>query len=139
MFKQIIQKQILNFLQDYVQDFDNEFTLDLLGNRGEMKISELHIKEDALKALQLPLRLKSGWVSSLHILIPLDWKRHPVQISMEELFVVTGPIASANFDNKLRIEGQQQDLPPNLTLTLTPSPYPYRHPIPRYHLTLIIL
>jgi hypothetical protein len=38
---------------------------------GEMKIAKLRIREDALKSLQLPIRLKSGWVSNLHMLIPM--------------------------------------------------------------------
>lgn len=108
MFKQVIQDRILQVLQDYIQDFDNDFTFDLLSTRGEMKISRLRIREDALKSLQLPIRLKSGWVSDLHMLIPLNLKREPVQVSMEEVYLVVGPTSSDSFDYDLYVEGQQK-------------------------------
>ena len=34
MFKQVLQARILQVLNDYIEDFDNDFRFDILGTRG---------------------------------------------------------------------------------------------------------
>ena len=86
---------------------------------GNLRLSHLRIKPDALSALQLPVVLKHGYIGSLHIVIPFAdlaglaksslAKSTPVlkvQVHLENVFIVAGLVRK--FDGQEHVKGMRK-------------------------------
>ena len=105
MFKQIITDVIGQQLGNYIQGFDSDsFGLDL---RGNVRLKNLRIKADALSELQLPIRVKHGFVGSLHIVFPFGsiagLGKDPVVVNLEDVHLVAGLVRE--FDGQEHMAG----------------------------------
>jgi vacuolar protein sorting-associated protein 13D len=60
---------------------------------GAVELENLPLKKDALKSLDLPLEVKSGFVGRITLKIPLRQLRsEPWVISIDNLYLVAGPV-----------------------------------------------
>ena len=86
---------------------------------GNLRLKKLRLKPDALQEFQLPVKLKHGYVGSLHIVIPfVGITSTPVQVNLEDVFLVMGLMRE--FDGRAHIKGmrkakeQAAPIPPHL-------------------------
>lgn len=113
MFKQVIQNRISHILKDYVEDFAErqqlEFSIDFFSRQGELKMTQLRLKEDALKTLQLPVRLKSGYIGKVNVVIPwTNFTDRAVQVELEDIYLILGRTHTEAFDYEAHREGQRK-------------------------------
>ena len=73
---------------------------------GNLRLKKLRLKPDALQEFQLPVKLKHGYVGSLHIVIPfVGITSTPVQVNLEDVFLVMGLMRE--FDGRAHIKGMR--------------------------------
>lgn len=86
-------------LGDYVTGFESKNLK--FSFSGELELSNLQLKRSALDGLDLPISIKSGFLSKLFLSVP--WRSlgsQPAIIRIEKIFVLVGPatVASVRFD-----------------------------------------
>lgn len=97
--KAIVGDQLKAFIDDF-----NESSLEW--ERGEIKLQNVKLKEDCLRGLSLPVKLKSGWIGNLTVKIKLTaLHSQPVKVTLEDVFVVAGTIDT--FDEQTMREVQR--------------------------------
>ncbi|KAJ3439892.1 vacuolar protein sorting-associated protein 13c [Anaeramoeba flamelloides] len=111
MLRKIVSSQLNKYLGDYVKKLDKkQLKIGLWG--GDVELHDLELKTDSLNDLKLPIQVKSGFLGSLILKIP--WKslgKNPVKIELEEIFMVTEPLAEEEYDplkEKERLEKKKQ-------------------------------
>jgi len=88
MFERILEKVLLNVLGPYIEGIDiNNFKVSLWS--GQVSISQVAIKPEALQMLDLPLKMNYSSIGNLSISIP--WKNlgsKPIEIVLEDLHLI---------------------------------------------------
>ncbi|GFW33199.1 vacuolar protein sorting-associated protein 13D [Trichonephila clavipes] len=93
---------ILNtYVGEYLENLNtDQLSIGLL--QGEVELENLPLRKDALKALELPVQIHSGFVGKIKLQIPVSRLRsEPWVIFIERLFLIAGPILSSEYDEKV--------------------------------------
>uniref|UniRef100_A0AC34RBS8 Uncharacterized protein n=1 Tax=Panagrolaimus sp. JU765 TaxID=591449 RepID=A0AC34RBS8_9BILA len=91
VFETLVADLLNRFLGDFVDNLDaSQLNIGIWG--GDVKLNNLEIKETALDDLDLPIKLKFGFLSNLVLKIP--WKNlytEPVLANIEGLYLIVVP------------------------------------------------
>ncbi|KAK0425183.1 hypothetical protein QR680_009077 [Steinernema hermaphroditum] len=91
VFESLVADLLNRFLGDFVDNLDaSQLNIGIWG--GDVKLDNLEVKETALDELDLPVKLKFGFLSNLVLKIP--WKNlytEPVIADIEGLFLIVVP------------------------------------------------
>lgn len=82
-------------LGDYVTGFESKNLK--FSFSGELELSNLQLKQTALDGLDLPIKIKAGFLSKLFLSVP--WRNlgsQPGIIRIEKIFVLVGPASVAS-------------------------------------------
>ncbi|XP_064629557.1 intermembrane lipid transfer protein VPS13D-like isoform X2 [Lineus longissimus] len=92
---------VLNtYVGEYLENLNtDQLSIGLL--QGAVELENLPLKKDALKSLDLPLEVKSGYVGRITLKIPVRQLRsEPWVISIDNLYLVAGPIENREYDEE---------------------------------------
>lgn len=92
MFESILEKAILKYLDEYLQNF-NKKNISLGIWRGNLKIQNLQFKEKIFSSLNIPIKVSYSQIDSLEIIVP--WNKLsvlPVEIEINTIFLILTPI-----------------------------------------------
>lgn len=100
MLVRLVSAVLQRFLGQYVENLDSERLSYSLGYSGNVVLTDLHIKPDALShILGLPVRLKSGHIARVQLNIPLTQLRsQPWCITIEDAELVVYPASCSDTD-----------------------------------------
>ncbi|EYC10703.1 hypothetical protein Y032_0054g2508 [Ancylostoma ceylanicum] len=91
VFESLVADLLNRFLGDFVDNLDaSQLNIGIWG--GDVKLENLEVKETALDDLDLPVKLKFGYLSSLVLKIP--WKNlynEPVIATIDGLYLIVVP------------------------------------------------
>ncbi|XP_031245704.1 vacuolar protein sorting-associated protein 13A isoform X2 [Mastomys coucha] len=114
VFESVVVDVLNRFLGDYVVNLD-ESQLSLGIWKGAVALKNLVIKENALRELDVPFKVKVGHIGSLKLKIP--WKNlytQPVEAVLEDIFLLIVPSSRIEYDpikeEKQLMETKQQEL-----------------------------
>ncbi|KAK7107202.1 hypothetical protein V1264_015158 [Littorina saxatilis] len=100
---------VLNtYVGEYVENLNtDQLSIALL--QGAVELENLPLKKDALKSLDIPLEVKSGFIGKITLHIPLRRLRsEPWVISIEKLYLVAGPLSNTQHDEDVEKKQQQE-------------------------------
>jgi hypothetical protein len=95
MLEGVASAILAKVLGDYVTGFESKNLK--FSFSGELELSNLQLKRSALDGLDLPISVKSGFLSKLYLSIP--WRAlgsQPAIIRIEKIFVLAGPSSVAS-------------------------------------------
>ncbi|XP_070287563.1 intermembrane lipid transfer protein VPS13A isoform X1 [Myotis yumanensis] len=114
VFESVVVDVLNRFLGDYVVNLDtSQLTLGIWG--GAVVLKNLEIKENALSQLDVPFKIKVGYIGNLNLKIP--WKNlytQPVVAVLENIYLLIVPSSIIKYDSlkeeKQLLEAKQQEL-----------------------------
>ncbi|XP_047340404.1 uncharacterized protein LOC124943990 [Impatiens glandulifera] len=89
------------YLGNYVKGFNKE-ALKISVWKGNVELTNMQLKPEALNALKLPVKVKAGFLGSVKLKIP--WSRlgkEPVVVSLDQIFLLAEPAT--------QVEGSTED------------------------------
>ncbi|CAH1274208.1 VPS13A [Branchiostoma lanceolatum] len=88
------------YLGKYIEDLDTtNLGISLFG--GDVELTDLQLRPEALYELELPLEVKAGYVEKLSVNIPwTSLYTSPVKASLEGVYIVAGPVTDRKYDAK---------------------------------------
>ena len=98
VIKNIIVSELSAVLKEVVEDFhEDQLHLDFAGH---IQLKDIHLKREALSRLEMPVVVKYGHIGRLDIAVPYVTllAGSPIQVSIEEMFLVVGPLVSRGND-----------------------------------------
>lgn len=104
VFESVIANLLNAYLGHFIDDV-NASQLQLGAWKGNVELKNLAIKEDAFASLDLPFKIIHGHVGKLTAIIP--WSSlysSPVQLSLQDVFVVAVPNVSEEYDDDIEAE-----------------------------------
>lgn len=126
MFEGVVTAVLNKFLGDYVSNMEQKqlnlgifsgklvhhkyfFPLIFILCLGNVVLTDLKLKKEALDKLNLPIEVFHGHLGRLELHIPWrNLKSEPVSVIVEELFLLAGPRAETTFDAELEEERAQR-------------------------------
>ncbi|XP_014251025.1 vacuolar protein sorting-associated protein 13A-like isoform X2 [Cimex lectularius] len=98
MFERVVATLLHRYLGKYIQDLDTEnLNVGIFG--GQVQLTDLKIKPDALYELDLPIEVKVGAIGRINIKIPWGcFSKESVVIEMEEVHIIAAPITDREYD-----------------------------------------
>ncbi|VDO97071.1 unnamed protein product [Soboliphyme baturini] len=106
VFESVVVEVLNRFLGTYVENLDaSQLKLGIWG--GDVALNNLDIKDSALDDLDLPVKLKSGFLAKLTLKIP--WKNlytEPVVAEVEGLYVLVVPNLGIKYDEAKELKAQ---------------------------------
>ncbi|KAL1131713.1 hypothetical protein AAG570_011326 [Ranatra chinensis] len=98
MFKRVVATILNRYLGKYIQDLDTEnLNVGIFG--GDVQLSDLKIKPDALYELDLPVEVKVGTIGRINIRIPWGgFSTQSVVLDIEEVYIIVAPITDRDYD-----------------------------------------
>eukprot|EP01102_Stenamoeba_stenopodia_P009193 TRINITY_DN2703_c0_g3_i1.p1 TRINITY_DN2703_c0_g3~~TRINITY_DN2703_c0_g3_i1.p1 ORF type:complete len:238 (-),score=77.49 TRINITY_DN2703_c0_g3_i1:528-1241(-) len=107
MFEGIAASILAKYLGNYVRGLLKE-NLKLSLGSGETVLEKLEFKPEALDELELPIRVKAGYLGELRLKIP--WKNlqsRPAVITIDKVFLIACPKSFAD-DDEATVEERRQ-------------------------------
>ncbi|XP_059165407.1 intermembrane lipid transfer protein VPS13D-like [Physella acuta] len=100
---------VLNtYVGEYVENL-NTAQLSIALLQGAVELENLPLKKDALKSLDIPIEVKSGFIGKITLHIPLRRLRsEPWVISIEKLYLVAGPLSTLQYNEELERKHAQE-------------------------------
>jgi vacuolar protein sorting-associated protein 13A/C len=90
MFESLVSGLLQKYLGKYVKNFNTK-DLDIALFSGKVVLKNLELRADALDELDLPLRVRSGFLGDLTLDIPFSsLGSQPVVVSIDRIFLVVG-------------------------------------------------
>ncbi|RZF33558.1 hypothetical protein LSTR_LSTR008204 [Laodelphax striatellus] len=100
MFEGVVATILNRYLGKYIQDLDTEnLNVGIFG--GNVQLTELKLKPDALYELDLPIEVKVGTIGRVSLHIP--WSglySQPVIVEVEDVYLIAGPITDREYDSE---------------------------------------
>ncbi|KAI3405553.2 VPS13 [Candida oxycetoniae] len=98
MFESLVANLLNRFLGAYLENFDSkQLNIGIWG--GDVKLTNLRLKKESLDKFKLPIDVKFGHLGVLTLQIPWsNLKGKPVQIIIEDLYLLAVPIILQNYD-----------------------------------------
>ncbi|XP_075226529.1 intermembrane lipid transfer protein VPS13A-like [Lycorma delicatula] len=98
MFEGVVATILNKYLGKYIQDLDTEnLNVGIFG--GDVQLTELKLKPDALYELDLPIEVKVGTIGRISLHIP--WSglyTQSVLLEIEDVYLIAGPITDRSYD-----------------------------------------
>jgi hypothetical protein len=119
VFESVIANLLNAYLGHFIDDV-NASQLQLGAWRGNVELKNLAIKEDAFASLDLPFKILHGHIGKLTTIIP--WSSlysSPVQLSLQDVFVVAVPNVLEEYDDDIEAERAWQAKKKQLNLIET--------------------
>ncbi|KAG1679362.1 Vacuolar protein sorting-associated protein 13D [Nymphon striatum] len=94
---------VLNtYVGEYIENLNtDQLSIGLL--QGEVELENLPLKKNAFKNLNLPIQVLSGYIGRIRLQIPFRrLHSEPWVISLEQLYIVVGPVSPDEFDDETR-------------------------------------
>ncbi|XP_048140983.1 uncharacterized protein LOC115736923 isoform X3 [Rhodamnia argentea] len=91
----MLEDQVANLLQRYLGNYVrglNKEALKISVWKGDVELTNMQLKPEALNALKLPVRVKAGFLGSVKLKVP--WSRlgqEPVLVSLDRIFLLAEP------------------------------------------------
>lgn len=101
----MLEDQVSNLLQRYLGNYVrglNKEALKISVWKGDVELTNMQLKPEALNALKLPVKVKAGFLGSVKLKVP--WSRlgqEPVLVSLDRIFLLAEP--------STRVEGSSED------------------------------
>ncbi|CAK9441286.1 uncharacterized protein LODBEIA_P51550 [Lodderomyces beijingensis] len=107
MFESLVANLLNRFLGAYLENFDpKQLNIGIWG--GDVKLTDLRLKKESLDRFKLPIDVKFGHLGVLTLQIPwANLKGKPVQVIIEDLFLLAAPIIVEDFDDEEDEKRQQ--------------------------------
>jgi vacuolar protein sorting-associated protein 13A/C len=100
MLEGLVSSLLNRFLGMYIRNFDPK-QLNVGIWSGDVKLRDLELRREALDQLKLPINVVEGHLGSLTLKIPWSNLRgQPVQIFIEDVFVLAAPKEDAEYDEE---------------------------------------
>ncbi|KAK3881484.1 hypothetical protein Pcinc_014068 [Petrolisthes cinctipes] len=89
-----------NYLGTYLENLNtDQLSIGLL--KGEVELENVPLRKDALRHLDMPLEVRTGFVGRVRLQIPVSHLRsEPWVIMFEQLYLVAGPIKLEEYDEE---------------------------------------
>lgn len=100
MFEGVVATILNRYLGKYIQDLDTE-NLNVGIFSGNVQLTELRLKPEALYELDIPIEVKVGTIGRISLSIP--WTglyTQSVTVSVEDVYVITGPVIDRPYDSE---------------------------------------
>ncbi|RDI80750.1 putative arabinogalactan endo-beta-1,4-galactanase A [Venturia inaequalis] len=98
MLEGLVSNLLNRFLGMYVQNFDAK-QLNVGIWSGDVKLTNLELRKEALDQMHLPLNVVEGHVGQITLSIPWSNLRgKPVKVNIEDVFLLAAPREDADFD-----------------------------------------
>jgi vacuolar protein sorting-associated protein 13A/C len=91
MLEEQLAYYLEKYLGNYVQGLSKE-ALKVSVWQGNVELTNMHLKPEALNALKLPIKVKAGFLGSVKLKVP--WSRlgqEPVVVELDRIFVLAEP------------------------------------------------
>ena len=91
MFEKIVSDVLSKFLGKYIEGLNKE-SLKIAIWSGEVSLTHLQIKKEALDLVDVPVNIKGGVVGKLYMSIP--WRKvmtEPLVLRLSDVHVIIGP------------------------------------------------
>ncbi|GFN93642.1 vacuolar protein sorting-associated protein 13d, partial [Plakobranchus ocellatus] len=100
---------VLNtYVGEYVENL-NTAQLSIALLQGAVELDNLPLKKDALKSLDIPIEVKTGFIGKITLQIPLRRLRsEPWVISIEKLYLVAGPLSNLQYDEEKEKQTEEE-------------------------------
>ncbi|CAL5359682.1 unnamed protein product [Camellia sinensis] len=91
----MLEDQVASLLQRYLGNYVrglNKEALKISVWKGDVELTNMQLKPEALNALKLPVKVKAGFLGSVKLKVP--WSRlgqDPVLVSLDRIFVLAEP------------------------------------------------
>ncbi|KAM5573225.1 hypothetical protein ABKV19_012985 [Rosa sericea] len=101
----MLEDQVANLLQRYLGNYVkglNKEALKISVWQGDVELTNMQLKPEALNALKLPVKVKAGFLGSVKLKVP--WSRlgqDPVLVSLDRIFLLAEP--------ETQVEGSSED------------------------------
>nr|XP_039248521.1 vacuolar protein sorting-associated protein 13C-like isoform X1 [Styela clava] len=109
VFESLVVDLMNKYLSAYIENLDaSQLKLGIWG--GDAVLENLHVKGDALKDLDLPVTIKSGFIGKLTLKIP--WKnlyKDAVEATLDGLYILAVPNNSIQYDDKKENEKAEKE------------------------------
>lgn len=97
MFETIAAGLLMTCVGKYVENLNTD---QLVIGYGTVEAHNLRIKKTALKGLELPLDVKSGFIGHLKLSIPFNIFSEPWIVHINKLYLVTGPPQNSEYNEE---------------------------------------
>ncbi|KAK7790642.1 hypothetical protein R5R35_006536 [Gryllus longicercus] len=101
MFEGVVATFLNRYLGKYIQDLDIE-NLNIGIFQGDVQLTDLRLKPEALYELDLPIEVKVGIIGKISLNIP--WSglySQSVVVSIEDVYIIAGPTTDRKYDSEL--------------------------------------
>ncbi|EDK46335.1 conserved hypothetical protein [Lodderomyces elongisporus NRRL YB-4239] len=107
MFESLVANLLNRFLGSYLENFDpKQLNIGIWG--GDVKLTDLRLKKESLDKFKLPIDVKFGHLGVLTLQIPWsNLKGKPVQIVIEDLYLLASPIVLSDYNEEEEQKRQQ--------------------------------
>ncbi|GFG28735.1 hypothetical protein Cfor_06015 [Coptotermes formosanus] len=98
MFEGVVATILNRYLGKYIQDLDTE-NLNVGIFSGNVQLTELRLKPEALYELDIPIEVKVGTIGRISLSIP--WTglyTQSVTVTVEDVYVIAGPVIDRPYD-----------------------------------------
>ncbi|XP_039294739.1 vacuolar protein sorting-associated protein 13D isoform X2 [Nilaparvata lugens] len=108
MLESLVAWVLNNYLGKYVENLNtDQLSIALL--QGAVELENLPLRKDALRQIGMPVQVRSGLIGKVRLQIPVSQIRSaPWEISIEQLYVVIGPVHLSQWDEEAE-ENAAQD------------------------------
>ncbi|XP_050533944.1 intermembrane lipid transfer protein VPS13A-like isoform X2 [Daktulosphaira vitifoliae] len=101
MFEGIVASLLNRYLGKYIEDLDLE-NLNVGIFSGNVLLSNLKLKTEALYELGLPIEVKAGSVGKFNVNIPWNGlSNQPIIVKIEEIFILAGQVIDREWNTEL--------------------------------------
>ncbi|KAI0224021.1 Vacuolar protein sorting-associated protein 13A [Lamellibrachia satsuma] len=98
MMDHLVANLLNQYLGKYIQNLESE-NLNVGIFRGEVELTDLQLRPEALFELQLPVEVKAGVVGKIRLTIPwTSLYTSPVTAVLEDVYILVGPIGDRKYD-----------------------------------------
>ncbi|XP_076444664.1 LOW QUALITY PROTEIN: intermembrane lipid transfer protein VPS13A-like [Babylonia areolata] len=98
MFETLVASLLNKYIGKYVANIDSS-NLNVSVLKGDVELSDLQLRPEALAELNLPIEVKAGYVGLLKLDIP--WTNlfsADIDVSVENVYILAGPVADRQYD-----------------------------------------
>ncbi|XP_060597080.1 intermembrane lipid transfer protein Vps13-like, partial [Ruditapes philippinarum] len=98
MFESAVSYVLNRFLGKYVQNLDSS-NLNVSIFKGDVELTDLQLRPEALVELKLPIEVKAGYVGYIKVDIP--WTSlfsSSVVVRVEDVYLLAGPVTDRVYD-----------------------------------------
>ncbi|KAM7434012.1 hypothetical protein ABFA07_015843 [Porites harrisoni] len=106
MFESIAASLLNHVLGKYIKDLDSS-NLRLAILQGNVVLTDLELRDDALDELHLPVEVTHGYVGKIRLTIP--WTNPysgPYEITVHDVYLIAGPIRERKYDPERAIASE---------------------------------